>query len=124
MRSAAFTVVVPIQPVGVAALGALALSRWMPYYVYRLSSTGWPDVRPDLVRLISFVLLSLIIVPSLGLAVLLNWSTLALLLWNIYKARRDVWVIFSSARRLDRSYGIVDVQHRERAAAGVDEAVR
>jgi hypothetical protein len=123
-RVAAFTVVVPIEPVGVAALGALALSRWMPYHIYRLSSSGWPNVRPDFVRLVSFVLLSLIIVPSLGLSVLLTWSTLALLLWNIYKARRDVCVVFNSAQRLDRLYGLAETQRRERAPAGHDETVR
>ena len=102
-RSAAFTVVVPIEPVGIAALGAHVLSRWMPYQVYRLTSARWPDARPELVRLISFVLLSLTIVCSLGLSVLLTWSALALLLWNVFRARRDVYAVFNSARRLDRS---------------------
>ena len=39
-RSAAFTVVVPIEPAGVAALGAHVLSRWVPYQVYRLTSAA------------------------------------------------------------------------------------
>ena len=101
-RAAAFTVIVPIEPAGIAALGALVLSRWMPYKVYRLSSGGWPNTRPELARLISFVLLSLMIVCSLGLSALLTWSALALLLWNVFKARRDIYAVFNSARRLDR----------------------
>ena len=102
-RSAAFTVIVPIEPVGVAALGAHALSRWVPYQLYRLNSAGWPNARPELVRLISFVPLSLLIVSSLGLSVLLTWSALALLLWNVFRARRDIYAVFNSARLLDRS---------------------
>ena len=75
--------------------------------IYR--STGvtparWPDARPELVRLISFVLLSLMIVCSLGLPVLLTWSALALLLWNLFRARRDIYAVFYSARRLDRAH--------------------
>jgi hypothetical protein len=102
-RSGAFTVVVPIEPAGVAALGALVLSRWVPYQVYRLTSARWPNARPELVRLISFVLLSLLVVCSLGPSVLLTWSALALLLWNVFRARREIYAVFNSARRLDRS---------------------
>ena len=102
-RGAAFTVVVPIVPAGVAALGALALARWVPYQIYRRASAGWPNARPELMRLISFVLLSVMVVSCLGPSVLLTWSALALLLWNVFRARRDIYVVFSSARRLDRS---------------------
>jgi hypothetical protein len=102
-RGGAFAVVVPIEPAGVAALGAHVLSRWVPYQVYRLTSARWPNARPELVRLISFVLLSLMVVCSLGPSVLLTWSALALLLWNVFRARRDISAVFTSARRLDRS---------------------
>jgi hypothetical protein len=102
-RGAAFTAVVPIEPVGVAALGAHVLCRWMPYQVYRVTSArSWPDTRPELVRLISFVLLSLILVCALGPSVLLTWSALALLLWNVFRSHRAIHAVFSSARRLDR----------------------
>jgi hypothetical protein len=116
-RSAAFTVVVPIEPAGIAALGAHVLSRWMPYRVYRLTSARWPDARPELMRLISFVLLSLMIVCSLGLAVLLTWSALLLLLWNVFRARRDVYVVFNDARRLDRSFRHATTKRAERRPA-------
>jgi hypothetical protein len=102
-RSAAFMVVVPIEPAGVAAFGAHVLSRWVPYQVYRLTTSArWPNARPELVRLISFVLLSLILVSSIGPSVLLTWCALALLLWNVFRARRDIYAVFNSARRLDR----------------------
>jgi hypothetical protein len=102
-RSAVFTVIVPITFAGVAALGAHILSRWVPYQIYRLTSSHWPVTRPELVRMISFVLLSLLIVCSFGLSALLTWSALTLLLWNVFRARRDVYAAFNSARRLDRS---------------------
>jgi hypothetical protein len=75
----------------------------VPYQVYRLTSARWPNARPELVRLISFVLLSLIVICSLGPSVLLTWSALTLLLWNVFRARRHIYAIFNSARRLDRS---------------------
>jgi hypothetical protein len=69
------------------------------------------------VRLISFVLLSVMIVCSLGLSVLLTWTALALLLWNLFRARRDIYAVFNSARRLDRSLGTPTTQHSERDPA-------
>jgi hypothetical protein len=118
-RSGAFLVIVPIEPAGIAALGAHVLSRWVPYLLYRLSSARcWPETRPELVRLISFVLLSLMIVCSLGLSILLTWSALALLLWNVFRARRAIYLVFTSARRLDRS------SHHATTRNGRLEAIR
>ena len=101
-RSTAFMVIVPIEPVGVAALGAHVLSQWMPYQFYRLNSNHWPNTQPALVRLVAFVLLSLMIGGSLGLSALLTWSALGLLVWNIFRARHDICTAFNSARRLPR----------------------
>ena len=120
-RSAAFTVIVPIEPAGVAALGAHMLSRWTPYQIYRsgrVTPERWPNARPELARLISFVLLSLMIVCALGLPALLTWSALALLLWNIFRARRDIYAVFYSAQRLDRSSGHTTTQRKQRVQNG------
>ena len=117
-RSAAFTVIVPIEPAGIAALGAHALSRWVPYQVYRRRTSGdWPNAQPELVRLISFVLLSVMVVCALGPSVLLTWTALALLLWNLFRARHDIYAVFNSARRLDRSVATPTTQHSERDPA-------
>ena len=103
-RIASFTVVVGIEPAGVAALSAHLFSRWLPYLIYRLgTSSDWPETRIASVRLISFVLVSLIIVSSFGLTVLLTWSALGLLLWTIFLARVDLYEIFKSSRRIDVS---------------------
>ena len=123
-RSAAFTVIVPIEPAGVAALGAHVLSRWVPYQVYRLISGRWPGVRPELVRLVSFVLLSLMIVSSFGLSVLLTWSALALLMWNVFRARRDIYAVFNSARFLDRSSRHATNPRKERDRASPPESAQ
>ena len=98
-RSAAFTVVVPTEPAGAVALGAHMLSRWVPYQVYRLSSSEWPDTRPELIRLVMFVVLSLMITCALGPSVLLTWTALALLSWNVFRARRDICAVFNAAWR-------------------------
>ena len=103
-RSAAFTVVVPIEPAGVAAVGAHVLSRWVPYQIYRVTTSAeWPNTRTELIRLISFVLLLAIIMASLGPTPLLTWSASALLLWNVFRARRDICAVFGQhGASLDR----------------------
>jgi hypothetical protein len=103
-RSAAFMVVVPIEVVGAAALGAHVLSRWMPYHIYRLTQPKWPQWPTALVRLMSFMLLVALIARALGPIALATWSTLALLLWNVLQAARarEIQAVFRSARRIDR----------------------
>ena len=126
-RSAAFIVIVPIEPAGVAALGAHMLSRWTSYRIYRSSRVTpahWPNARPELARLISFVLLSLMIVCALGLSVLVTWSMLALLLWNVFRARREIYAVLNSARRLDRSSRQATPQSRERNPSSLRETAR
>lgn len=99
-RSAAFTVVVPISPVGAAALGAHAVSRWIPYQIYRLTKATWPETRPELVRAVIFVLLAILLVRVLGLSVLWTWTAPAILLWSLFRARRDIGDVIGRARRL------------------------
>jgi hypothetical protein len=114
-RSAAFTVIVPITSPGVAVFGAHVLFRWVPFHVYRLTSRHWPVARPELMRAISIVLLSLLTVCSFDLSTLLTWTGLALLLWNVFRACRDIHAVFDSARHLDRSSCHATTQRRENA---------
>jgi hypothetical protein len=125
-RSAAFTVIVPIEPAGVAALGAHTLSRWVPYQIYRIAPTGlgWPDTRIELARLISFVLLLLTLSFAFGSSVLLTWSALALLAWNVFKARRDIYAVLKAARRIDRPSSRVITRGGERDDALTHEAAQ
>jgi len=58
-RAAAFAILIPMGLAGVAFAGALALSRWTSYFLYRHAREGgaaqWPDVP---VRFLRFVMLS------------------------------------------------------------------
>ena len=65
-RSAAFVVIVPISPIGAAAVGAHVVSRWVPYHLYRLGATRWPSAQPALIRLVAFMVLALSFRPFTG----------------------------------------------------------
>jgi hypothetical protein len=41
---------------------------------------------------------------ALGWPTLLTWSALALLAWNVFKARRDIYAVSMAARRIDRPF--------------------
>jgi glycosyltransferase involved in cell wall biosynthesis len=97
-RTAAFT----ISAIGAAALGAHVISRWVPYHLYRLGATKWPSAQPELIRAICFIMLALLLARSLDVSAYTNWAALALLIWNPFRARREVRNVFSHARRLDR----------------------
>jgi glycosyltransferase involved in cell wall biosynthesis len=101
-RSAAFTIIVPISAIGAAALGAHVMSRWVPYHLYRLGATKWPSAQPELIRAVCFIVLALLLGRALGVSAYLNWTTLALLSWNLFRARREIRSVFSAARRLDQ----------------------
>jgi hypothetical protein len=105
-RAAAFVVIVAVVPIGAVALGANALSRWVPYYLYRRTRNRWPqgDDGP-LIRLVFFLVLGLMLAVAAGPASVLNVTALLLLGWNVYRARHAIRAAFSQARRLDRSGG-------------------
>jgi hypothetical protein len=86
-RSAAFVALVPIVPVGAAAVGAHVLAKWVPYYVYRLVGKDWLSESFHLTRLLFFAVLASLLGVSQGFASLLNWTALALLAWNLFRAR-------------------------------------
>ncbi len=101
-RSAAFVALVPIVMIGAAALGAHVLAKWVPYYVYRYGGTEWPEAPFHLVRLLFFVVLALLLGFSEGLASLFNATALALLAWNLFRARQELVSAWRGAKRLDR----------------------
>lgn len=101
-RSAAFVVLVPILPIGAAALGAHILARWVPYYVYRLGGKDWPDTPFHLTRLMFFVVLALLLALAEGISSIMTWTSAALLGWNLYRARQELKTAFGTAIRLDR----------------------
>jgi hypothetical protein len=116
-RSAAFTVIVPITSAGVAALGAQVPSRRVPYHVYGLAFRHWLVARPEAMRAILFVQMSLLTACSFDLSVLFTCSALTLRPGNVLKARRDVCAGFNSAGRLERSSRHATTQRRDRDPA-------
>jgi phosphoserine phosphatase len=103
-RTASFTIVSSIEPIGLAALSAHVFSRWLPYLIYRLTkSRDWPEARIGLVRLVSFILFSMLVAASLGPSAILTWCALGLLLWNVYRAKVDLYEVYASAHRIDLS---------------------
>jgi phosphoserine phosphatase len=101
-RSAAFVAVVPISAVAAMALGAHALAKWVPYCVYRVGGRNWPQAPVHLIRLLFFILLSLLLAFCAGASVLASWTAAALLAWNVFRARQELLLAWTSARRLDR----------------------
>jgi len=101
-RGAAFVALVSIGPIGMAAIGAHVLAKWVPYCVYRLSGKDWPDAPVHLVRLLFFAVLGALLAASDGIEALFNWTGVALLAWMLYRARSEIGTAWNAATRLDR----------------------
>lgn len=102
-RVAAFTVLVPVLPIGAVALGANALARWTLYYLYRVAGQGWPKKDDSsLIRLTFFLVLAVLLGICQGPGSVLNWTGGLLLAWNLYRARQCLRGTLRQARRLDR----------------------
>ena len=100
-RGAAFAVLVPFMPVAAMAVGAHTLSRWVPYYLYRMCR-DWRDIPIHLLRLIFFAILTALLALANGPGILADWSVPALTAFFAFKARRDAEAVFAVAHRLDR----------------------
>ncbi|MBI3544986.1 MAG: hypothetical protein HY081_00095 [Gammaproteobacteria bacterium] len=103
-RSAAFIALVPIGFIGAAALGAHVLAKWVPYYIYRLGDKQWPEAPFHLIRLLFFVVLAAMLGFSQGFDSLVSNTALALLAWNLFRARQELSVAVTAATRLDRKH--------------------
>ncbi|MHB8744037.1 MAG: hypothetical protein ACYC9L_13035 [Sulfuricaulis sp.] len=102
-RGAAFIALVPIGFIGAAALGAHILTKWVPYYVYRLGGKEWPEAPFHLIRLLFFVVLAILLGFSQGISSLFSGTALALLAWNLFRARQELATALTAAKRLDRN---------------------
>jgi phosphoserine phosphatase len=98
-RAAAFLVLVPGTVLGIAALGALMFSRWVAYYVYRINGGGWPDLPVNLMRLLFTAMLIGLLATTRGPGFLLGWTTPALLLWIVFRARSELATQLFARRR-------------------------
>ena len=101
-RSAAFVALVPIGPIGAVALGAHVLAKWVPYHAYRLGGKEWPEAPFHLIRLMFFVVLTLLLGVAHGFDSFWSDTALALLAWNLFRARQELAATIGAASRLDR----------------------
>jgi hypothetical protein len=101
-RSAAFVPLVPVPTAGSVGLSALALSRWVPYYMYRLSNGKWPQLQPNLIRLLFYLMLAGIFAAADGASVMLTWTGGALALWNLARSRTEIISTLRNMRLLSR----------------------
>jgi hypothetical protein len=115
LRGAAFLVLIPATHIGIAAIGAHVLARWVPYFVYRMGGKAWPNGHGQTLRLLFFVLLAALFGLTLGAESVLNWSAAALLAWNIFRARRELPLIFRGAVRIDKE---ASAPHKQAVASG------
>ncbi len=101
-RSAAFVALVPINLIGAMALGSHVLAKWVPYYIYRVGGQHWPDASHFMSRLLFFLLLTVLIAFANGFDSIWTWSTAALLAWNLFRARHELFDTLTSATRIDK----------------------
>jgi hypothetical protein len=102
LRTAAIVVLVPVSAIGTAAMAAHTLAKWQPYYmyrVYRVPGGAWPKISHFLPRLLFFVIIAIALSFAMGVSVIWNWSAAALLAWNVYRARRELFPSLFERRR-------------------------
>jgi len=101
-RSAAFAILVPITLVGAIGLASNTLARWVPYFVYRHAGKKWPGGKPEIIRLVIFLLLAVLILFAQGSSAVINWSAAVFLTWGLFRARHELRGFVQSIERLDR----------------------
>ncbi len=103
-RTAAFVPLLAVTPVGAMALGAHVLSRWTPYYLYRLSGKDWPrSASVGLVRVLFFLVMALMLAIATGITSVMNWTAAAILGWSLFRARYDLRPIAAGGSATPRS---------------------
>jgi hypothetical protein len=100
MRAAAFVVVVPVTTIGMIAVCAHALARWVPYYLLRVTGTKWRNGEFASTRLLFFIVLSLMFAVNLGWSLLWSLTAAALLGWFLFKGRKELVQIYRNAHRI------------------------
>lgn len=103
LRTAAFIVVVPTVPIAILAITIHVIMRWVSYYVYRTVPGGWPGSGDLLVvRFVVFVSLGVLLISQQDWSELWSATTLSLLAWHLFLARRELPAAISGAHRIDR----------------------
>lgn len=80
----------PVTVAGIALLIAQAVSRWIPYVIYRTSSVRW-QTPTRLYRLILLVMVFIAMLPVTGLWSDPLWATALVFGWCAIESRRELW---------------------------------
>ena len=89
----------PLSHVGAALLLANSMCAWIPYVIYRMGGVRWQT--PD--NLIRLLLMLLLVSGSAAAGAsdeLLHWQAIAVLVWALYKARKDLVRLCKEAHML------------------------
>jgi hypothetical protein len=102
-RLSSIAVIVRVAPAGAMALGALIMARWVSYYFYRLQSGTWTNIRPNSMHLLFFAIALGMLGIGVGLQAVLTWTTAGLVSWSLFRARKELLLLFRNVRRIDRT---------------------
>ncbi|HSP25526.1 MAG TPA: haloacid dehalogenase-like hydrolase [Saliniramus sp.] len=123
-RVFAFVAIVPVTAIGAVALSALALSRWVPYFVYRATNTRkWPGMPVQVVRLMFFLVMGFTLLIGAGAGMVEWWTGAALLSWCILRAAKNVYTIARSTRTVYVDAGAQVDRHDHQRRAGAPRSV-
>jgi hypothetical protein len=89
LRAAAVAAIAPISLAGALGLTAHGLARWVPYFIYRCTGT-WRKEVAGRIRLLFFVLPTVVCVNAFGWSLTETVTTLAILIWFAFKARHEL----------------------------------
>lgn len=102
LRGGAFLAVVPTTAIADAALIIMALIRWVSYYIYRTRDKAWPGEDLSAIRLIVFAAAAGLLAAQHEWNDLVEPTTLALMAWSIFLARKSIPRAIRAAHRIDR----------------------
>lgn len=101
-RLGAFLAVVPTTATADMAIIVVTLLRWVSYYMYRTRDGHWPTDDLTVIRFIVFAAGSALLAAQHQWTDLVAPTTISLLLWAAFLARRSIPTALSQAHRIDR----------------------
>jgi hypothetical protein len=102
LRAVSFAAVVAVTMVGMVALLAHVLARWVPYYSFRFTGSEWNNAEVGTSRLLFFILILAGLALVVGWQPFWTWSTPVLVLWLAFKARRELVQSYRQAHLITR----------------------
>ncbi|MBD2531578.1 haloacid dehalogenase-like hydrolase [Nostoc flagelliforme FACHB-838] len=87
-----FLVVTTSNIIGSILFTAQVISRWIPYFIYRMTKSEWSkDLPNQLVRIFLFVfILFAVALGTENISILMNWQTLIIFVLYTYRARHQI----------------------------------